>query len=74
MWRLLDMLLTDVSEERIASIFRATRSSETSVNKISTRSHIPEEGILHSHRRDNLKSYIIFPIFGEAGIQDKAVT
>jgi hypothetical protein len=35
----------------------ATRSSETSVNKISTRRHIPEDGILHSHRRENLKSY-----------------
>jgi hypothetical protein len=31
-------------------------SSETSVNKISTRRHIPDEGILHSHRRENLKS------------------
>jgi hypothetical protein len=35
------------------------RSSETSVNKISTRRHIPEDGILHSHRRENLKSYIL---------------
>jgi hypothetical protein len=26
----------------------AIRSSETSVNKISTRRHIPEDGILHS--------------------------
>jgi hypothetical protein len=35
----------------------AIRSSETSVNKISARHHIPEDGILHSHRRENLKSY-----------------
>jgi hypothetical protein len=34
------------------------RSSETSVNKISTGHHIQEDGILHSHRRENLKSYI----------------
>jgi hypothetical protein len=36
----------------------AIRSYETSVNKISTRRHIPEDGILHSHRRENLKSPI----------------
>jgi hypothetical protein len=35
----------------------AIRSSETSVNTISTRRHIPEDDILHSHRRQNLKSY-----------------
>jgi hypothetical protein len=78
MWRRVDILLTDVSEERIASIFRVysyllmlvhrswisytlkmevIRSSETSVNKISTRRHIPEDDILHSHRRENLKSH-----------------
>jgi hypothetical protein len=36
----------------------AIRSSETSVNTISTRHHIPEDCFLHSHRRENLKSYI----------------
>jgi hypothetical protein len=30
---------------------------QVAVNKISTRHHIPEDGILHSHRRENLKSY-----------------
>jgi hypothetical protein len=34
-----------------------TRSSETSVHTISTERYIPEGGILHSHRRENLKSY-----------------
>jgi hypothetical protein len=33
-----------------------TSSSETSVLRRSTRCHIREEGILHSHRRGNLKS------------------
>jgi hypothetical protein len=32
----------------------ATRSAETSVYIKRTRCHIPEEGILHSHRRENL--------------------
>jgi hypothetical protein len=35
----------------------AIRSSETSVNKIPTRRHIPEDGIFHSYRRENLKSH-----------------
>jgi hypothetical protein len=35
----------------------AIRSSETSVYTISTRPYIPEDGILHSHRRENPKSY-----------------
>jgi hypothetical protein len=37
--------------------FEAIRSSETSVHTRSTLRHIPEEGILHSHRLENLKSY-----------------
>jgi hypothetical protein len=32
-------------------------SSETSVHTLSTWRHTPEDGILHSHRRENLKSY-----------------
>jgi hypothetical protein len=33
------------------------------------RTHIPEDGILHSHRYENLKSYIVF-LYGEASHRD----
>jgi hypothetical protein len=66
MWRRVGILLIDVSEERIASIFRVEEihelpahagsslvdllpwrwKIETSINKIPTRRHIPEDGIL----------------------------
>jgi hypothetical protein len=32
------------------------RSSETTVRTRATRRHIPENGILHSRRRENIKS------------------
>jgi hypothetical protein len=38
----------------------AIHSSETSVHTRSTRRHILEDGILHSHRSENLKFYIVF--------------
>jgi hypothetical protein len=34
-----------------------TRYSETPVYNKPTLRHIPEDGILHSHRRESLKSY-----------------
>jgi LAS superfamily LD-carboxypeptidase LdcB len=39
-------------------MMEATHSSETSVLTRVTRHHILEDGILQSHRRENLKTYI----------------
>jgi hypothetical protein len=39
-------------------MMEAVGSSETSVLIRTTRRHIPEDDILHSHSRENLKSYI----------------
>jgi hypothetical protein len=66
------LVRTDIPEEHVATIIRMTRigelgtaltvdalhSSETSVLTRVTRHHIPEDGILHSQHRENLKAYI----------------
>jgi hypothetical protein len=36
----------------------AIRSSDTSALTRAMKRHIPEDGILHTHRRETLKSYI----------------
>jgi hypothetical protein len=41
----------------------APGSSETSVLTRATRRNNPEGTILHSHRRENLKSYILFFVY-----------
>jgi hypothetical protein len=46
----------------VTLMMEALSSSETSVL---TRHNIPEDAILHSHRRENLKSYIETHLFGK---------
>jgi hypothetical protein len=65
------LVRTDVSEKLSASIIRVTRVGELGTlavtsnrrtlrrNTIATRRNIPEDAILHSHRRENLKSYTV---------------
>jgi hypothetical protein len=52
MLRRVALVRTDDSEE--------LSSSETSVLTSVTRPNIPEDGILHSHRSENLKSYTTY--------------
>jgi hypothetical protein len=44
----------------IALMVEATCSPETSVLSRATRRNISEDGILHGHRRENLKSFISY--------------
>jgi hypothetical protein len=56
---------TDVSEEHISAIIRVTRIGELRItlavtnnrSALRTRRNNPEGRIVHSHRRENLKSY-----------------
>jgi hypothetical protein len=62
MWRRVDFVWTDVSEERIVPVFRVPPKRRFTQDL----HDIPEEGILHSHRRENLKSYkkqFLFSLF-----------
>jgi hypothetical protein len=59
MWRRVELVWTDVSEERLQSPAHAGSSLADFlvVYTKSTRSHIPEDGIVQSHRHENIKSY-----------------
>jgi hypothetical protein len=71
MLRCVALVRTDVSEDLSASIIRVTkigevgklavtsnRRTQRSVLTRATRRNIPEDAILHSRCRENLKSYI----------------
>jgi hypothetical protein len=55
----LDTTLAVFSNKNTAkNHLEAIRSSETSVLTRATRRHIAEDGIPHSHNRENLKSHV----------------
>jgi hypothetical protein len=74
MLRHVALVRTDVSEELSVSFIRVTRigelgttlavtSNRRTLRRNTTRRNIQEDTILHSHRRENLKSYMEIEIF-----------
>jgi hypothetical protein len=67
MWRRVDLMYTVASEEQIASIFIVEKCASKELACVggsrSTRRYIPEDGIHHSHRCENLKLYIFWSCY-----------
>jgi hypothetical protein len=85
MLRRVDLVRTDVSEELSVSFIRVTRIGELGTTLAvasnrrtlltrATRRNIPEDVILHSHRRENLKSYSAKRCFPQTGSTAETVS
>jgi hypothetical protein len=59
LWTLVNSNVAPSSPILFTLIMEAIRSSEMSVLTRTTRRHIPEDGFLHSHSRENLEFYVI---------------